>query len=102
MNLAGHLHGNEGSRLEDPCVVQARNELEEALLLAHALVHLHATAQQAGREEVLVILAKERHRSNLGETCLHEPNGLERGRRAEDCDGVAVADVRRVDCKVAV
>jgi len=79
-----------------------RDLLEPALRLAHALVHLDAATEHAGREEELVVFPQERHAADVGEPRLDEPDGLERGRRAQDRDGVAVADVLWVDCDVAV
>jgi hypothetical protein len=79
-----------------------RNLLEPALLFAHALEHFDTAAEQTRRDEELVVGADEGHRADLGQPRLDEPNGLEHGRRAQDSDGVAAADVVRVDCQVAV
>jgi hypothetical protein len=97
-----HLHRNESRWLGDPCIVEARDLLEPALLPADPLVHLDTTAYQAGSEDELVVVTHKGHGADLGEARLDEPDGLERGGDAENCDGVAFTGVGRVEGEVAV
>ena len=92
----------QAAGLCDPRVVQARDLLEKALVVADPLVHLDATIREAGREDVLVHLTEERHRADLGETGLDVHDRLKLRGGAEDGGGVAIADVLWVEGEVAV